>query len=267
MTTPNFDLSELCKTLVPSSDLKKWLEQHRGKLSDFGKKNSHILREKLFKLFERFNVSTDSQFMLYFFSSLIKRKKRLLDGLDKLSDDTKSLAWFEGLREFVDNVIVDFPEDEDETHFALIHLPSTNPPLILVCLSLAVKKEDFTFEFFLSQQVSAQIHLSSDVQAMQKARMVDFWTNTIKKTTHMSNRVQFEKRVATGSAFDEEIYKNQENDQYLLLNKNFKSIAPSNPNLGYSEMEIKNWISSITAKTEKAKKTQAPTVTDQDDDE
>lgn len=261
MTTPNFDLSNLCKGLIPSSDLKKWISQHQGKLNDFGKKNSHILREKLFKLFEQNRLSSDAQFMLYFFASLIKRKKRMLDGLDKLSDDTKSLAWFIQLKDFIDSVLVDFPEDETESHFALIHLPATNPPLTLLCLALAVNKEDFTYEFVLSQQVFAQVNLSPDVQKAQKEKMVDFWTNTIKKTTHQVNRVQFEKKISSGTAFDEEIYRNQENDKYLLLNRSFKSVSPSNPVLGYTEAEIRTWITSLTSDKTRVTPTAASTST------
>jgi hypothetical protein len=204
----------------------------------------------------KMKLSKDTQFMLYFFVALMKKKGRLLSGLDKLSDETKALAWFEELVSFVENNTVDFPEDEDEDKFALVHLPATNPPLTLMCLAISTPVVDFNYDFVLEQQVFAQLNLSQEVQDENKAKMKVFWEVTVGKTSHGANKKNFDKKKEEGKSFDEDIYKNQVNDKYMLLSKNFKSLKPANEEVGYTKEEILAWISLMTGvqKTDTEKK-------------
>jgi len=244
-TNINFDMAAIVSKMTPSKDLKKFLDANRGAFVDFGKKNSHILRAKLEKIMEKEELPKDSQFMLHFFAALMKRKNRMIMGLDKMSDEIKDLDWYEPLYNFVTDNCVDFPDEEDSDSFALIHLPATNPPLILLCWVLASKREDVTYENFLSQQVSAQINLSEEVQAEQKEVMRKFWEETVTRTSRAKFQKEFEKKRNSGNAFDEQIYKNQENDKYLLLNKTFRTVRPTDMTEGYTKHEILTWLASF----------------------
>jgi len=266
-TNTNFDMASVVSKMTPSKELKKFLESNRGAFVDFGKKNSHILRAKLEKIMEKEELPKDSQFMLHFFAAMMKRKNRMLMGLDKMSDDIKELSWFEPLVNFINDSCVDFPDEEDSDSFALIHLPATNPPLILLCWAMASNKEDLTYENFLSQQVAAQINLSEEVQAEQKEFMRKFWEETVTRTSRAKYQKEFEKKRNSGNAFDEQIYKNQENDKYLLLNKLFKTSKPSDITTGYTKQEILTWLTSFGKNSKQEKKTVTSEKKEKEEDE
>jgi hypothetical protein len=225
---------------------------------NFGKKNSHILRKKIMDLMEENELSMDAQFMLYFFAALIKNKNRIQEAMKKLPEEFTNMAWYSELEAFVSQSMVQFPYEEDEEHFAMVHLPATNPPLTLMCLALSSDKESFTYEFFLNQQVTAQLALSEEVQLVQKMYMKDFWENQINKTSNKSNQKNFEKRLAKGDMFDEAIYKNQENDKYLLIGTDFRELVPKDLDVGYEKEELEGWMESMfTKKTKDNKKEKA----------
>jgi hypothetical protein len=250
----NFDMSAIVSKMIPSNELKSFLAENRGSFTDFGKKNSHILRAKLERLMKDAELPKDAQFMLHFFASLMKRKNRMLAGLEKLEETLSDKEWFEPLQNFVNDYLVDFPDEESQESFALIHLPATNPPLIILCWALSMRKEDVTYDNFLSQQVAAQINLSEEVQSEQKDKMIIFWNETVTKTSRMKNQKEFEKKRAAGRVFDEAIYKNQENDKYLLLGKDFKTVVPADEEVGYTEDEIKAYLLTLSGEEKKTTK-------------
>jgi len=241
----SFDLTKVINGMIPSKELVKFLSDNRGAFVDFGKKNSHILREKLHNLMEKADLDKDARFMLHFFASLMKRKGRMLDGLTKLEDTIGEEPWFDPLNTFINDYLVDFPDEETHNNFALIHLPATNPPMMMMCWVLANLKENLTFDSFLEQQVSAQLHLNKEVQALQKEKMRFFWEKVVVRTTRRERVKDFQKAKDQGRSFDEQIYANQEADKYILINHNFKAVNPSNMDEGYSKEDIENYIRSF----------------------
>lgn len=239
---PTFDLATLCKAMGPSAVLKTALKTHKMDFVDFGKKNSHILRKKLHDLFVKAGLTRDGQFLLYFLCSIMKKKERLRLGMKKLEDKFSTVpAWAE-LELFIDNFTVNFPDQETDESFALVHLPATNPPMVLICLAMATLPQDWTYEMVSSQQVFAQLNLSPEVQLENKAHIKRFWEVTVTKTTHTSNVKRFEEARTQGVLFDESIYRNQENDKYLLVNDHFNTVQPADPALGYTKEEIIHWM-------------------------
>jgi len=242
----NFTMSAVVKEMAPSATLFALIKDNRGLWVDFGKKNSHILRSKITALMTEKGLSKDAKFLLYFFASLVKNKKRVLEAMRKLPESFQSLEWFPQLTEFINDNMVQFPADEGDEKFAMVHLPATNPPLTLLCLAIGMPRVDLTFEFMMSQQVMAQINLSPELQEMNKGYMKIFWEEQVNTTSNTRNLANFQKKKKEGKIFDEAIYKNQENDKYLLLSPRFADIAPTDPSVGYTEPEVRAWLASFT---------------------
>jgi len=241
-------MAEVVKGMMASKDLLKLIIANRSAFTSFGKKNSHILRKKLTDLMVAEELSMDAQFMLYFFCSLMKNKTRVLQAITKLPEEFTGSVWFTELEEFIKDHMVQFPNEETEDKFAMIHLPATNPPLTLFCYLLSLPDEDKTYDNLISQQTFAQIDLSLEVQEENKEKMEDFWNTQITKTSNKSNEKAFAKKLEKGDMFDEAIYANQEADKYILLGVDFKDFPMKDEELGYSKGDIESYIASFLPK-------------------
>jgi len=241
----NNELNTIFASIKPSAALINLLKENKATFLTFGKKNSHILRKKLMDLFSESNLSKEAQFMVYFFCAMIKRKDRIMDGLEKLPDTLKEESWFDEVHDFFEEKCVTFPDDETSENFATIHLPSTNPPLSIACRVMMVSKKDRTLDMLLDMQEFGQIHINTELQMMHKEKMKKFWTETVTKTTHKTNQMSFNRIARTEKAFQEDIYQNQANDKYPLMNMHWKTVMPTNEETGYTKEEIVGWLESF----------------------
>jgi hypothetical protein len=102
---------------------------------------------------------------------------------------------------------------------------------------------------------------SKEVQEEQKEKMRYFWENVVTRTSRKEKEVQkeFEKRKKEGKLFDEQIYENQVNDKYLLINSHFQTVRPSDEAIGYTKAEIETYLKNFgtlrSKKETKAKET------------
>jgi len=206
---------ELCN---PSAGLISLLRKSEGSWVDFGKKNSHILRTKLFKLFALEKMSKDAIFMIYFFHAAVKDCVRIRDALETLSDDLRAATWMNEVDKFLQKRMVKLVMQEKAHNFASVHLPNTNPGLDILCYLMqntAPRSEEelkSLVDGVISRNTFAQMNVTVDLQARNKEMMKIFWENVVQlkdREDRMKNKMPV--------GFQEIFYQTQANDQYNFV--------------------------------------------------
>jgi len=236
-------ISEMVAKMNPTFELLQSLENIKTELTVFGKMNSHLQRFKFHSIMEKANLNANSRYLIFFFCCLIKRKRRVLEGMDKIKSKISETMEFKTAYNFIKTNMVDFPDEESLETFATIHVPATNPGM--ACQILMWVSPDKSMDYFLSLQTTTQINLNRTLQDRNKVLIKKFWEEQIKKTGHKANEANFKKKMEDKELFDESIYSNQANDKYLLLDESYDEINPADMTNGYSESEIALWISKI----------------------
>jgi hypothetical protein len=209
------DSLELCK---PSAGLLSLLKSSEGSWMDFGKKNSHILRTKLFKLFAMEKMSKDAIFMIYFFHAAVKDCVRIRDALETLSNDMRAATWMNEVDKFLQKRMVKLVVNEKAHTFASVHLPNTNPGLDILCY-LMQQKAPTTAEGFdelvkgvISRTTFAQMDINLDLQDENK-KMIKFFWDSIVLLKDKEDRIKNKQPIG----FQENFYTTQASDQYKFV--------------------------------------------------
>jgi len=255
-TNVQFDLSQSLVALQTSAEFNTFLAANRGFLDLFGKKNSHLLRNKLERLMTANNLTADAKFAVYMLCSAMRRKDRIMQGIEDLPQPVRSLQWMQAVRTFINARMCTWPKDEGATTFATIHVASANPPFAMYSYGKVWRYEDLTLENLVKEQVFGQLHLSEGVQKVHKMAMIIFWCRTVSRTTRTDT--DFNSRAGSLSAFDNTIYRNQIADRYVLINEDKTARAPGAD--GYSWQDIIDWLNTFRPADNQYEATLFPTV-------
>lgn len=236
----DYSVKSALDSMLLSTDFKTFAKDNRALWSTFGKMDSHQYRKKFMKLVEAHKLTKESILAVHFFFSIVKKKSRVLDGLDGLPEDVKKKSWFEPTRNFIATAIVDYNTGaKTADKFPGTHIPTCNPGLDLFLWRLSTPKEERTLEAFFARTTSVQMNLNAAMQAKAKAGYKEYWDNVVKGT---KNAVKTEE-----AKYREEYYLTSAGDTYSLVEENgageMKEVtAPAN---GYSEEDLKNWMLNV----------------------
>jgi hypothetical protein len=243
MSTNFFSVAEALKSVSVSSSTLKVLTDDLEIWDVFGKKDSHKLRAKLFKLFSAAKLDNETIFTVYFFFATIKNRNRVLASFEELPDDIKSISSVKGAIKFISEVMVQYTSEETSKRFAAVHLPTTMPGLDLLATALITENTmDAYVNNIVNKQTFAQININSELQAINKAAQENFWNNIVKSSR---NEARSSKRVTEDLKFNENYYKTSANDKYLLLDINMNEVVPADTALGYTKEEVTTWFQKI----------------------
>lgn len=248
-STVSFMMSNMISNmLLPVKELE-WVHQNEDFWVAFGMRNSHILRNKLMGLFAKKGVSTEGQFGVYLFCNLMKKKDRILAALQERASEVAKHKWMKEAEDFITHNMVTWVTEEKVNSFATIHTPATNPPLSCLCLMLTTPENLRTVDTMMTWQVTGQLNLSKELQAVHKATSKTFW-EAIPKSTNPATSKEFEERVKENKKFDEAIYANQEADKYILCTLDSTGAVddyiPKDTAAGYTLVELEAWCDSFS---------------------
>jgi len=252
-------VSESLKSITHNKEILNFINENKDQWVTFGKKNSHILRTVLFKMFQEANLSKEAVFLIYFFHSLIKDKDRILLTVDRLPDEIKKNSDVAEAIKFMKTKMVKFVKDEAAGKFASLHLPSTNPGLDLLCFVLAQgqmkedeakKRVDGLYEEFVGRNTTAQIALNNSCQELNKTKVKKFWDDVV-----LIADAEERKKNKLPVGFQEKFYDTSSSDKYSLIGYDFVEIAV--PSSGYSDVDLKKYIFGILTYEERKKSVSA----------
>lgn len=236
----DYSVKSALDKMLMSTDFKKFAKDNRALWSTFGKMDSHQYRKKFMKLVETHKLTRESILAVHFFFSIVKKKSRVLDGMDGLPEDVKKKAWFEQTRNFVAAAIVDYnTAAKGPDKFPGTHISTCNPGLDLFLWRLCTPKEERTLEAFFARTTSVQMNLNPAMQAKAKAGYKEYWDNVVKGT---KNTVKTE-----DAKYREEYYLTSAGDTYNLVEESGsdKLVEVAAPATGYSEKDLMDWMKNV----------------------
>lgn len=236
----NFSVTDAINRISLSKDMLKLIQNKDEVWGTFGKSNSHLLRAKLFKLFEKEKVSSNTILMVFILFAAIKNQKRVLDHIDNLPQEIASMPEISSAKAFINKRIVQYFSQENSEKFAAIHLPTTMPGLDITLTAVMYSKSEENFNMLIGKQTFAQINIDSNLQALNKTAQMDFWNRIV-----TNSRNPEEGRKGKKMGFVEEYYNTSANDKYLLMDKNLKEVMPSNREIGYTMEDLKSWYNNL----------------------
>jgi len=235
----------LSKVAVNDSTLHA-LTKDTSQWEMFGKKNSHLLRAKLFRLYADAKLDSETIFVIHFLFAVIKNKGRVLSSLAELPDEVKSLPSVTKAKDFITESLVQYVSAEGNKMFAVVHLPTTMPGLdVLSAALICDQSNEALANNIITRQTFAQININAELQEKNKAAQRLFWDSIVKSS---KNQARVDKRVTEELKFHEPYYNTAAADRYKLINLKMQEVAPKNESLGYSMEEVTTWF--YTVKTQ-----------------
>jgi hypothetical protein len=255
MSTTIFEVAKALLSLGVDDKTMRLLTEDPNQWNMFGKKDSHLLRAKLFKLFTEAKLGKEAIFMIFFFFSVIKNRNRVINSFDELSDEIKAIPSVTDAKKFIQEYLVQYTSQESSKKFAVVHLPTTMPGLDIMMSALILSDTDHDMESYIfSRQTFAQLNISPELQSINMTAQQVFWNNIVKSS---KNEARANKTVTEDLKFNEDYYKTSAADKYLLVDINFKEVIPKNASLGYTKEELKTWFHKLKEDQEKKIKTKA----------
>jgi hypothetical protein len=234
----SISVATLVKDLQLSNETVTLFQNRSDLWEQFGKTNSHLLRAKLFRLFNNAKLNGEQIVWIFTLFAVIKNLNRVKNHLDNLPPEIKSHQNMGVVKNFMDNNLVQYTNQETNDKFAVVHLPTTMPGLDILLTAMLYEKSEMNLDMITGKQTFSQLNLSTEVQGINKVKQMDFWNNIVKKTKNINNKEKDFK-------FHEEFYENSVSDKYNLFDHNLKEVAPTNPTVGYTMEEIKNWYDKV----------------------
>jgi len=178
-----FSVAKALSEIESTDSTIKLLTMDLSMWNMFGKKDSHLLRAKLFKLMNEAKLDNESKFIVFFFFAIIKNRNRVLASYDELPQEVKAIPSVMKAREFIRDIVVQYTSQESAKKFAAIHLPTTMPGLDIMLTALTIENNNEALaNSIYTKQTFCQIHINSELQTLNKAAQQMFW-NTIVKTS------------------------------------------------------------------------------------
>jgi len=250
-----FTVTQALATLNISKDVLNVIQNRDDVWDTFGKKNSHLLRAKLFKLFDSENMSQGARIMIFILFSAIKNVGRVKEHLDNLPDDIKALKELAEAKNFIDKRLVQYTTQENLQKFAVVHLPTTMPGLDILLMAIMYEyNESFLMEDIVGKQTFAQMDIDADLQKINEEYQKEFW-NEVVTTSKNPNQDAYRQN----KGFNQKFYDTSKNDQYEFLNADL-SIYKT-PKGGMTEDELHKWYNKVKGGNNKKTVTPATSAT------
>jgi len=234
-----FSVAKALNHISVSSDTLAVLTKDPYYWQTFGKTDSNILRAKLFRMYRDKKIDNETIFIIHFFFAVVKNKKRVLDSIENLPEEVKTLSSVMKAKDFIRDNLVQYVSQETSRNFAVVHLPTTMPGLdiMLTALTLPNTQDSLTNHIF-TKQTFAQLNINKELQSINKAAQENFWNNVVKTS---KNQARVERKVTEELKFHEDYYNTSAADTYNLIDINFNEVPPKNSTTGYTKEEIVNW--------------------------
>lgn len=233
-------VSEAIKELSISNANWNVLTAEESIWATFGKKDSNLLRAKLFKIFREEKLTKDDILFVFILCAAIKNQNRILEHMDNLPESVKGMSHFKTTKDFIAKRLVQYVYQETFTKFAVVHLPTTMPGLDVYLTAKMFSKSDENLNMLIGKQTFAQLNLDTEMQNKNKAAQMNFWNNIVKGSKNPDPEKRGKKL-----GFVEEFYQTSANDKYLLLDDKLNEVKPVSSDLGYTDKEIKVWYNSL----------------------
>lgn len=219
--------------LILSDDLKAYIASNKSNWANFGKMTSHLYREKLMKMFDTNNLSSESKFMVFFFFSVIKNQPRVLKAMNSLPSEVQNSSWFNGTKDFISTQVTQYvTQTSGNTKFPAVNIPSCNPGLDILVFCLITNPEDKTVEVLRNRTTFAQLDLDADMQSQAKIGYANYWDNIVQGTKNTTTTEEPKMR--------ENYYATTAGDKYKLINSKMEEIPV--PIGGYSRKDIEKYM-------------------------
>lgn len=213
----------------------KFVKDNRELWLTFGKMDSSLYRKKLMRLMKIANLNAEQRLVVHFLFAVVKKKSRVIDGLNALPDGAKSMAWYEPVRTFIAGTITDYNTSaKAPDKFPGTHIPTTNPGLDLLMWRIMTPRKDRNSKDFFARTTSIQLMLDRETQDLAKSGYKYYWDEVVKGTRNTTK--------TEDSKYREEYYETSAGDTYLLVDDKLKEIPPKNKETGYTLKEIEAWI-------------------------
>jgi hypothetical protein len=246
-----FSVAKALKETKASKSTLKNVAETEFAWNTFGKKDSHLLRAKLFNIFNKNKVEIEARFMVYFFFAMIKNRSRILNSFDELPENFKNMTSVQSAKTFITDHMVQYTSQESSKKFAAVHLPTTMPGLDIMATALTCEDNFEDLENIIyTKQTFAQIHIDEKLQGINRAAQKMFWDSMV-KTSH--NQARNTKQVTEEFKFHENYYNTSAADKYFLIDVNNEEVPPKDTNTGYTDDEVKKWFKNIQSEKKKWK--------------
>lgn len=243
---PHFSVSEALQKLNFSPEMLKVIQNRNDVWENFGKSNSHLLRAKLFKLFDSENMSQQARMAIFMLFSAIKNLKRVKEHLDNLPDEIKALKEIAEARVFMDKRLVQYTTQENMQKFAVVHLPTTMPGLDILLHAMMFEYDMSTLkEDIIGKMTFTQMNIDDDLQAENKYFQEQFWNNQV---TTSNNPNQDAYRQNKG--FNLKFYETSAADKYDFLNTDLTVFKPTSERDGMTQQDLERWYKKVKGVTE-----------------
>lgn len=161
-----------------------------GDFVDFGMMTSHIYRSKFFAIINKMisdkKMDASSVAYIIYFATLVKNKKRILEGLAKMSSKYGANKWYKDTVTFYTTQTVQFvSESEKKGLFPVVNLPSCVPNIACHFLKLHLMGNGQTYsdaelyKKFSQNLFFVQMNITSDLVDEQMAWEAKFWNETV----------------------------------------------------------------------------------------
>jgi len=215
LNTENF--TEIMNFIGPGlpSDLKM------TDFKDFGKMTSHIYRSKFFatvqKLVDEGKIQKSSVAPIIYFATLIKNKKRILDGLGNLKAKYSSTTWHPDAVLFYQTQTDQYvSEAEKSGRFPVVNIPSCQPNVAAHFMKMQLKNDGVSrtdtdlFNAFYRNLWFCQLRVSPDMLALHLKWEEEFWNVKVKKSKNPDSS-----RYERG--FNRDYWDTKSEDDYMFI--------------------------------------------------
>ena len=190
---------------------------------DFGKMTSTIYRQKFFDLIkmcmDKNKVTLTSVGTIIYFATLIKNKKRILDGLTAMSATYGTTTWFKEAVWFYQNMCVQYVSEAEKTgKFPVVNIPGCMPNLAAHYFKIQLKEDGKArtdaamFKAFSENLWFCQLRITTDLLNNHKLWETNFWNNTVKKSKNPDAQ-----RYINERGFQEAYYTTKSEDDYRFI--------------------------------------------------
>jgi hypothetical protein len=206
-----------------------------------GIKNIHFYRTKFIKITNDANLSPEQVKILIQIMMGDKNQKRLMKGLKVLGKERKDPD-FKAVALFIEKSCVNSTLNQVPSKFPSVKIAESFPDVcsmlfVTTAFMIGMIETDRIYAVMIKKPWFASLDLDPAVQEENKKHvreMWDSWGNSGGKV----NNTKGEK-----IAFVEEYYENQANDSIELYNADGNKFSAGST--GYTEVDIKSWISAI----------------------
>jgi len=190
---------------------------------DFGMMTSHIYRSKFFTIINKMvadkKMEMSSVAYIIYFATLVKNKKRILEGLAKVSSRYGANKWYKDTVMFYTTMTVHFVSEAEKTgKFPIVNLPSCVPHIACHFLKLHLQgngkalSDGDLYKKFSENLFFVQMNITKDLVDEQMAWESRFWNETV-TTSKNPDRERYQQN----KGFNKNFFETKSADSYKWI--------------------------------------------------